>query len=67
MPSRFISVYEELAMGSGVFVIIHSLLVAFVGLKTAQQLFLDMIRIVFRAHMSFFDTTPTGRLLSWVR
>ncbi len=54
-------------MGSGVFVIIHSLLVAFVGLKTAQQLFLDMIRIVFGAPMSFFDTTPTGRLLSWVR
>jgi ABC-type multidrug transport system fused ATPase/permease subunit len=67
MPSRFISVYAEHAMGSGVFVIIHSLLVAFVGLKTAQQLFLDIIRIVFRAPMSFFDTTPTGRLLSWVR
>jgi hypothetical protein len=33
MPSRFISVYAEHAMGSGVFVIIHSLLVAFVGLN----------------------------------
>jgi len=67
MPSRFISVYEEHAMGSGVFVIIHSLLVAFVGRKTTQQLFLDMIRILFRAPMSFSDTTPTRRLLSWVK
>jgi ABC-type multidrug transport system fused ATPase/permease subunit len=67
VPSRFISVYAELAMGSGAFVLMRSLLVAFVGLKTAQHFFLDMIRSVFRAPMSFFDATPTGRILSRVR
>jgi ATP-binding cassette subfamily C (CFTR/MRP) protein 2 len=64
VPSRFISVYAELAMGSGAFVLMRSLLVAFVGLKTAQHFFLDMIQSVFRAPMSFFDATPTGRILS---
>ncbi len=67
VPSRFISVYAELAMGSGAFVLMRSLLVAFVGLKTAQHFFLDMIQSVFRAPMSFFDATPTGRILSRVR
>ncbi|CAM6096367.1 unnamed protein product [Calypogeia fissa] len=61
---RFMTVYAGLAIGSGMFVLARSLLVSFSGLKTAQRFFLDMVRSVFRAPMSFFDTTPTGRVLT---
>ncbi|KAG6548704.1 hypothetical protein Mapa_009859 [Marchantia paleacea] len=62
--SRFMEVYAELAVGSGLFVLARAILVAFSGLKTSQKFFQDMIRSVFRAPMSFFDTTPSGRLLT---
>lgn len=63
---NLISVYTGLAFGSTFFIIIRSLLVEYVGLRTAQQYFLSMMRCLFRAPMSFFDSTPTGRILNRV-
>ncbi|KAM0845289.1 hypothetical protein ACQ4PT_056460 [Festuca glaucescens] len=59
-------VYMCLAFGSSLFVFVRSLLVATFGLAAAQKLFIKMLRCVFRAPMSFFDTTPAGRILNRV-
>ncbi|CAL9130508.1 unnamed protein product [Musa acuminata var. zebrina] len=59
-------VYMSLAFGSSLFVFIRSVLVATFGLAAAQKLFLRMLKTVFRAPMSFFDSTPAGRILNRV-
>ncbi|BBN08481.1 ATP-binding cassette, subfamily C (CFTR/MRP), member 2 [Marchantia polymorpha subsp. ruderalis] len=59
-----ILVYVSLAFGSSIFVFCRAMLVSFVGLLTAQKYFLNMLRNIFRAPMAFFDSTPTGRILS---
>ncbi|KAH9298212.1 hypothetical protein KI387_029894, partial [Taxus chinensis] len=61
-----ILVYMGLAFGSTLFVFIRALLVATFGLKASQKLFMNMLRCIFRAPMSFFDSTPAGRILSRV-
>lgn len=63
-PLQFLAVYAELATASVVCVLIRSLLVAFTGLLTSQEFYLKMLHGVFKAPMSFFDSTPTGRMLS---
>ncbi|KAJ7298462.1 hypothetical protein O6H91_Y577300 [Diphasiastrum complanatum] len=63
-PKRFISVYAGLAVGSGLFVLMRALLITFCSLRTSQAFYLTMLRSVFLAPMSFFDTTPTGRILT---
>ncbi|GFP85392.1 ABC transporter c family member 5 [Phtheirospermum japonicum] len=61
-----ILVYMALAFGSSWFIFIRAVLVATFGLAAAQKLFLKMLRSVFRAPMSFFDSTPAGRILNRV-
>ncbi|XP_010264828.1 PREDICTED: ABC transporter C family member 5-like [Nelumbo nucifera] len=59
-------VYMALAFGSSWFVFVRAVLVATFGLEAAQKLFTKMIRTIFRAPMSFFDSTPAGRILNRV-
>ncbi|KAJ0967386.1 hypothetical protein J5N97_024303 [Dioscorea zingiberensis] len=59
-------VYMILAFGSSFFVFVRAVLVATFGLAAAQKLFVKMLRTVFRAPMSFFDSTPAGRILNRV-
>ncbi|KAL6208860.1 hypothetical protein ACLB2K_019804 [Fragaria x ananassa] len=61
-----LGVYMALAFGSSWFIFIRAVLVATFGLEAAQKLFLRMLRSVFRAPMSFFDSTPAGRILNRV-
>ncbi|KAG9150541.1 hypothetical protein Leryth_010912 [Lithospermum erythrorhizon] len=61
-----IGVYMALAFGSSWFIFVRAILVATFGLAAAQKLFLNMLRTVFRAPMSFFDSTPAGRILNRV-
>ncbi|WOH01816.1 hypothetical protein DCAR_0521201 [Daucus carota subsp. sativus] len=61
-----IVVYMALAFGSSWFIFVRAVLVATFGLAAAQKLFLQMLRNVFRAPMSFFDSTPSGRILNRV-
>ncbi|CAM6100625.1 unnamed protein product [Calypogeia fissa] len=63
-PGHFILRYSEYGFGSGVAILFRTVLLAFVGLRTAQAFFLSMLSRIFRAPMSFFDTTPTGRILT---
>ncbi|XP_062107655.1 putative ABC transporter C family member 15 isoform X2 [Humulus lupulus] len=57
-------VYVLLAVGGSLCVLLRATLVGIAGLWTAQKLFINMLRSVFRAPMSFFDSTPAGRTLS---
>nr|DAD18192.1 TPA_asm: hypothetical protein HUJ06_019655 [Nelumbo nucifera] len=57
-------VYILLSVGSSLCVLIRALLVAIAGLVTSQKFFINMLHSVLRAPMSFFDSTPTGRILN---
>uniref|UniRef100_A0A803PGG9 ABC-type xenobiotic transporter n=1 Tax=Cannabis sativa TaxID=3483 RepID=A0A803PGG9_CANSA len=65
-PMVLILVYMALAFGSSWFIFVRAVLVATFGLAAAQKLFLKMLRSVFKAPMSFFDSTPAGRILNRV-
>lgn len=65
-PTVLLVVFIALAFGSSWFIFVRAVLVATFGLAAAQKLFLNMLRSVFRAPMSFFDSTPAGRILNRV-
>ncbi|XP_028758272.1 ABC transporter C family member 5 isoform X2 [Neltuma alba] len=65
-PMVLLLVYMALAFGSSWFIFIRAVLVATFGLAAAQKLFIKMLRSVFHAPMSFFDSTPAGRILNRV-
>uniref|UniRef100_A0A804MB82 ABC transporter C family member 9 n=1 Tax=Zea mays TaxID=4577 RepID=A0A804MB82_MAIZE len=58
------SVYIALSMGSALCVLFRSLLVSLIGLLTSERFFKNMLHCILRAPMSFFDSTPTGRILN---
>ncbi|KAK1559147.1 hypothetical protein Q3G72_011177 [Acer saccharum] len=63
-PSLFISVYAIIAAVSFVLLSIRAMFVTLMGLKTAQTYFNQILHSILHAPMSFFDTTPSGRILS---
>lgn len=65
--SIFIEVYAIIGLISVLLVAARSFLIAFLGLKTAQIFFRQILNSILHAPMSFFDTTPSGRILSRVR
>jgi ATP-binding cassette subfamily C (CFTR/MRP) protein 2 len=64
--SMLIIVYVALAIGSSFCVLVRSSLLVTAGYKTATLLFNKMHFCIFRAPMSFFDSTPSGRILNRV-
>lgn len=65
-PSLFIQVYALIAAISFVLIFFRSFFVTRVGLKTADIYFSQILNSILHAPMSFFDTTPSGRILSRV-
>ncbi|KAI7992324.1 ABC transporter C family member 4 [Camellia lanceoleosa] len=63
-PSQFISVYAIIAAVSIVLIMIRAFFVTLLGLKTAQIFFSQILYSILHAPMSFFDTKPSGRILS---
>lgn len=59
-------VYMLLSAGSALCVLVRAMLVAITGLLTSQKFFENMLNCILRAPMSFFDSTPTGRILNRV-
>lgn len=65
-PFVFIRVYATISVVSVILVTIRTFLTASLGLATAQIFFRQIINSILHAPMSFFDTTPSGRILSRV-
>jgi len=64
--TTLIVVYVSLAFGSSFCILARALLLVTAGYKTATILFNKMHFCIFRAPMSFFDSTPSGRILNRV-
>ncbi|KAJ7977557.1 ABC transporter C family member 14 [Quillaja saponaria] len=63
-PWLFIYVYTILGAVSILFILLRSFSFAILGLKTAKDFFTQILHSILHAPMSFFDTTPSGRILS---
>ncbi|WCJ33050.1 ABC transporter C family member 3 [Euphorbia peplus] len=62
--STLILVYVVFSIGSSLCLLFRITLLVTAGYKTATQLFNKMHFCIFRAPMSFFDATPSGRILN---
>ncbi|XP_057446132.1 ABC transporter C family member 10-like isoform X2 [Lotus japonicus] len=63
---KLIIVYFLIGVTSTFFMLIRSLLVVALGIQSSKLLFLQLMNSLFRAPMSFYDSTPLGRILSRV-
>ncbi|KAK9067685.1 hypothetical protein SSX86_011796 [Deinandra increscens subsp. villosa] len=63
-PSVFIGVYAIIAGVAFVLIFGRTVFTMFLGLETAQKFFKQILHSILHAPMSFFDTTPSGRILS---
>lgn len=60
----YIGIYAALGLTNGFFVLTRSLLFAFASLNSAKVVHDKMLENVLHFPMSFFDTTPAGRILN---
>ncbi|KAJ6748864.1 ABC TRANSPORTER C FAMILY PROTEIN [Salix purpurea] len=65
-PLRLIVVYLSIGVTSVLFVLCRSIFTVVLGLESSKSLFSQLLNSLFRAPMSFYDSTPLGRILSRV-
>ena len=63
---KLISVYIIIGACTMIFLLSRSLTVIVLGIQSSRSLFSHLLNSLFRAPMSFFDSTPLGRVLSRV-
>ncbi|KAJ4798442.1 Multidrug resistance protein ABC transporter family isoform 1 [Rhynchospora pubera] len=61
---KLIGIFALLSAASSAFILGRAVLLATIAIETAQQLFVRMIKSVFRAPLYFFDLTPSSRILN---
>ncbi|CAG2109404.1 unnamed protein product [Medioppia subpectinata] len=59
-----LGIYGVLGCGEAIFLLISTITMNLATLRGARLLHNDMLHHIFRAPMSFFDTTPMGRILN---
>uniref|UniRef100_M8AHX3 ABC transporter C family member 13 n=1 Tax=Aegilops tauschii TaxID=37682 RepID=M8AHX3_AEGTA len=59
-----VGVYAVMTTASCLFAYVRSLVAAHFGLKASREFFSGFMESVFRAPMLFFDSTPTGRIMT---
>lgn len=64
--AMLVAVFSATSFVSCVFLCVRSVLTAFLGLKASKEFFSGFMDSVFKAPMSFFDSTPLGRILTRV-
>ncbi|XP_025097264.1 multidrug resistance-associated protein 1-like [Pomacea canaliculata] len=60
----YLGLYAGLGIAQTVFVIVYAVIMAFRRIHAARTLHRSMLVRLLRAPMSFFDTTPVGRILN---
>ncbi|OMP07339.1 hypothetical protein COLO4_07417 [Corchorus olitorius] len=63
---KLISVYLAIGLGSTLLLLCRSLSTVTLGMRSSKSLFSQLLNSLFRAPMSFYDSTPLGRILSRV-
>ncbi|KAL4784625.1 P-loop containing nucleoside triphosphate hydrolase protein [Aspergillus varians] len=64
-PGKFIGIYLALGLGSSLLVIVQNLILwIFCSIEASRKLHERMAFSIFRSPMSFFETTPSGRVLN---
>ncbi|KAI8569709.1 hypothetical protein RHMOL_Rhmol02G0298900 [Rhododendron molle] len=63
---ELIFVYSLIGCGISVFFILRAYFVVILGTKTSKSIFSKLLASLFRAPISFYDSTPLGRILSRV-
>lgn len=63
-PGIFMAGYALIGLVSCLVVASRAVIVTLMGLKTAQSYFSQFLNSILHAPMSFYDTTPSGRILN---
>lgn len=63
---QLIGIFVLMSGGSSIFILGRAVLLTTIAIETSQRLFHSMTASVFRAPISFFDCTPSSRILSRV-
>lgn len=63
---QLIVVYLSIGIASTLFLLFRSIAAVLLGLQSSKSLFSQLLNSLFRAPMSFYDSTPLGRILSRV-
>ncbi|PIA51353.1 hypothetical protein AQUCO_01100286v1 [Aquilegia coerulea] len=61
---QLIGIFVLLSVGSSIFILGRAVLLSTIAIESAQRLFLGMINSIFRAKISFFDSTPSSQILN---
>ncbi|KAK3160951.1 hypothetical protein QOZ80_1BG0069220 [Eleusine coracana subsp. coracana] len=61
---KMIGIFVMLSAGSSAFILCRAFVLTTIAIETAQKLFLAMTKNIFRAPISFFDSTPSSRILN---
>ncbi|CAI0449812.1 unnamed protein product [Linum tenue] len=61
---KLIGVYLLIGVGSTVFLLTRGLSTVILNMQSSRSLFSQLLNSLFRAPMSFYDSTPLGRILS---
>lgn len=61
---RFLLIYTGINVSSALIGFVRLIIMIVIGLTASRKLFDSMLAVILQAPMSFFDTTPVGRLIN---